>query len=232
MTHLQVDAEYFVSTNIDVADGLFNGASGALKLIEYGTTRNRVRTPKRAWVDFRNPLTGLSKKALWKNYQTRKKIDTRLVPIERITRNLSHAEKNKGLEIVRSQIPLVAANGMTIMKAQGSSLPFVVVCVKRSRNREGKLLPRLSRELLYVACSRCTSLQGLFIDGEFEPPRCPGTNDPVTKEMERLRKNPLEMTLKFLQDIADDMIKIYFHNIQSFIAHQNDLTADPCANSR
>jgi len=50
-THLQIGGEYFVSTNIDVTDGLFNGSTGHLKLIEYGTTSSRERIPKRAWMD-------------------------------------------------------------------------------------------------------------------------------------------------------------------------------------
>jgi len=34
-TRLQVGAVYFISTNINVEDGLFNGATGVLKKIEY-----------------------------------------------------------------------------------------------------------------------------------------------------------------------------------------------------
>jgi hypothetical protein len=222
-TQLQVGGEYFISTNIDVQDGLFNGATGSLKKIEYGMTAKQVKVPKSAWMDFRNPLIGLSKRASVKWEQQRKQIPPEWVPVERITRNLSKTGRHKGLEIIRTQIPLVAANGMTICKSQGSSIPLVVVSVHRNKGR------KLSRELLYVACSRATSRNGLFIDGDFEPPEKPGPNDPVTLEMERLRGKPLQFSIQFLQDFGENYEKLYFHNVQSFVAHHQDVEADHCA---
>jgi hypothetical protein len=34
-TNLQVGGVYFITTNVDVADGLFNGSTGTLEKIEY-----------------------------------------------------------------------------------------------------------------------------------------------------------------------------------------------------
>ena len=158
-------------------------------------------------------------------YQLRKRINSGWVAVDRITRNLSKTGRHKGLELIRTQIPLIAANGMTITKSQGSSLPQVVVSVKKSAHRVRKL----SRPLLYVACSRAMSLEGLYIDGPFEPPSAPGPNDDVTKEMERLRAIPYQYSIQFLQDFGDEYEKLYFHNVQSFFAHHKDVEADRCA---
>jgi hypothetical protein len=47
--------------------------------------------------------------------------------------------------------------------------------------------------------------------------------------MERLRSIPVSFTLKFLQDYDDDHEKIFFHNVQSFLAHRADVFSDQCA---
>jgi len=53
-------------------------------------------------------------------------IDLSWVPVDRIIKNLIKTGRHHGFAIIRIQIPLVAANGMTINKAQGSSMASVV----------------------------------------------------------------------------------------------------------
>jgi hypothetical protein len=219
-TRLQVDGEYFVSTNIDVQDGLFNGATGTLKMIEY--ENNNQQIPKRAWLDFRHPLIGSARRTNTRSYQAKKNINMNWVAVDKLKRNLSKTGRHHGLKIIRKQIPLVAANGITINKAQGSSLICAVVCVKRRNGR------KLTRERLYVGCSRATTKDGLFIDGVFEPPNPPPPDDKVTLEMEKLRRVPMQFSIKFLQDYDESFNKIYFHNVQSFILHHADVQADHC----
>lgn len=66
-------------------------------------------------------------------------------------------KKNSNLKVNRKQFPLIVAHAITIHKSQGLSLDNVVVHIKG----------RMTRELLYVACSRAKSLEGLFIIGKF-----------------------------------------------------------------
>jgi hypothetical protein len=220
---LQINGEYFVTTNIDVSDGLFNGATGKLKMIEYGTTKGKEKVPKTAYLHFHHPSIGSKKRASTRVEQQRKGIDLNWVQIGRVTKNLSKTGRHKGIRIIGTQLPLLSANGVTIPKAQGSSIPSVVACVSTTRKK------KLTREELYVACSRATSLNGLYINGEFVPPVLPGPNNPVTVEMERLRSMPLELSLRFLQDYGDDFERIYYHNVQSFVQHHLDVKADHCA---
>jgi len=179
-----------------------------------------------------NTLIGITKRKSTRVYQIHKKINLNWVAIDRATVNLSRTDKIQGLQLIRTQIPLVAANGMTIFKSQGSSISQVVVHVKRHRKPVGKLSMKLTRESLYVACSRATSLQGLFIDGKFEPPTSPPPSDPVTIEMDRLRITPYPFTCKFLQDFEQGFHRVYYQNIQSFAAHYLDVLSDNCAKSR
>lgn len=201
-TNLQIGAVYFVSTNVDVEDGLFNGATGVLKLFVFSDEFHKV--PKRAWLKFDHPLIGMKKRELTKSYQEKNHIDLSLVAVDHVKKNISKTGRHNGLLIVRKQIPLVAASGMTINKAQGSSLPFVVV----EMNKKTKYM---TRERLYVACSRATFKNELFIEGDFIPPNKPKDDDPVTVEIERMKKQNTVLSLTFFQDLEDDEFhKLYF----------------------
>lgn len=220
---MKVGGLYFVSTNVDVQDGLFNGATGCLRKIEYGTLRDGSRAPKAVWCEFENSLIGSKARSVTKRYQERQGIPLNLVRIGREKRNLSVAKERK-LQIVREQIPLVAANGMTIHKSQGSSLDSVVVSVEGMRPTA-----RNYRELIYVACSRATSKEGLFIKGNFQAPLPPMEDDPVTEAMKELRERPVSMPFLFLQDIDDGYFKLYCHNVNGFLKKREDILADQCA---
>ncbi len=235
--NLQVGAEYFVSTNVDVQDGLFNGSTGQLKMIEKNRKNNQQT--KRVWMDFRNSLIGIQKKTVMKKYQIKNNIDLSWVPIDRIKRNINKTRRHGTLEIIREQFPLVAANGMTLAKSQGSSIVNVVAHIKKYLGKvvlappTGRRPSRwLRRQELYVICSRSTSHSGLFIDGEFQPPEPPPDNDPVMMEMARLREIEFPFSIRFLNDYDDNYVKIYFHNVQSFFSHREDVIVDHCAMAR
>lgn len=147
------------------------------------------------------------------------------VPIERIKKTLTKSYMYQGLQVIRNQMPLVACNGMTVAKSQGSTMPCVVVSMRGTRRQ------KLSRQELYVACSRATSTQGLFIDGAFVPPDAPNEDDSVTAELNRLKARPYQFKLQFLQSIATDYHKFYYHNVQSLISHVDDAASDPCVMS-
>lgn len=141
-TYLKVGGQYFVSTNIDVSDGLFNGSTGCLKKIDYGATTDNRSVPRRAWLDFNNPLIGIERRLQTKSLQEKKNINLEWTAIDRITRNLSSSGQHQNLQLIRKQIPLVAANGMTIAKAQGSSIPKVVVHIKKYVSKKNQEAPK------------------------------------------------------------------------------------------
>jgi len=49
----------------------------------------------------------------------------------------------------------------------------------------------LSRQALYVGCSRARTLKGLFLEGEFKPPECSAT-DPIELEMKNIKSRELQ----------------------------------------
>lgn len=74
--------------------------------------------------------------------------------------------KNSFSQVYRKQFPLSPAEALTIHKSQGSTYESVCVNVKK----------HLTRQLLYVALSRVTSLSKLFIIGSFKAPLPPKTD--------------------------------------------------------
>lgn len=117
-THLQIGAVYFLSTNIDVSDGLFNGATGILRRIDYGKTKDGRSIPVRAWIEFQSHLIGVNQRLKFKGLMTNSDIPETWTPIQRITKELSVSFKYSGLTLRRQQIPLISANAMTIAKVQ------------------------------------------------------------------------------------------------------------------
>lgn len=230
-TFLKVGGEYFISTNINVADGLFNGATGTLKAIEYSVPSEKYPQghPVRVWLDFKSPIIGSMKRraaATLVDRRAQQNADYQnWVPVERIKKTLTKSYVYQGLQVVRNQIPLVACNGMTVAKSQGSTMPCVVVSTKGTGRR------KLTRQELYVACSRATGINGLFIDGTFVPPEAPLDDDAVTIELARIQANPYQFKLRFLQDITPEYHKFFFHNVQSLMSHLDDAAADPCVTS-
>ena len=108
------------------------------------------------------------------------------------------------------------AEAITIHKSQGRSERIVTVDVRNGMNRQK----------YYVAFSRATSLNGLFIIGQFKPPNPIESNDPVNIEMQRLRQDPLIPKFQFLRIVPENIIQIVSHNIQSIRKHITTVVAD------
>lgn len=201
---------YMVTNNIDVSDGLFNGATGILKFIEI-----RSNKPYAVYLKFDDSSVG--RKARTGNVNSNCNIEEDWIPILRRKEQFTTTAKSS-INVIREQYPLVPAEAITIHKSQGQSLEQVVVHLDKGMNRQ----------LLYVACSRATSLAGLFLVGEkFIPPNPPTEQDSVTNEMNRLRREAqLLPTFVFLRIVPDNVIQIVSHNVQSLNAHKSTINAD------
>lgn len=74
---------------------------------------------------------------------------------------------------------MVPAEAITVHKSQGSNLSRLSVILRDTAT--GQRLPRKS---LYVALSRATSLNGLYLIGKFEAPAKPDRNEKVIVEID------------------------------------------------
>lgn len=214
---LQEGVRYMVTNNINVADGLFNGATGVMKVIERTTMG-----PVAVWIDFDDASVGLNARADRKeiaemhNARAENKILPSYTPIQRIQKVFMVSKKGY-TQVCREQYPIVVAEGLTIHKSQGQSMNKVVVYLGNS----------LERTLLYVAASRATSLEGLYFIGKFKPPSPPGPKDQVVLEMERLKKYCLLHTkFEHFRKALNSGIRIISHNVQSLRKHINSIICD------
>lgn len=111
---------------------------------------------------------------------------------------------------------MVISEGITVHKSQGSTLKNVTV-----------FIDGMDRSLLYVAFSRVTKLEGLFIIGNFHAPKSPDERHLPTNEMKRLRQFAmLELKFQHLRMIPNDSIQIVSYNIQSLRKHHSFVNND------
>ncbi|KAI8333246.1 hypothetical protein BD560DRAFT_414970 [Blakeslea trispora] len=107
---------------------------------------------------------------------------------------------------------------MTIHKSQGSTYDNVVISLNGRS---------LSRSLLYVACSRATSL-GLYLIGyRFVAPQPPKNTDAIAIELTRQATVSLQTKFSNLYSSNTHAYQLMFHNVQSLNAHVDQLINDP-----
>ncbi|GFV30800.1 ATP-dependent DNA helicase [Trichonephila clavipes] len=192
---LAVGYPYMITMNLDVEDGLVNGAIGTLKYIEYltedeqvtiyGTTEVDVepqpststRIPKRVriWLEFPNPSMGQLCRVKAKPHVMRKRdvLDLKWTPI--VTR-AANIPLGGNIKCRRNQFRLCPASAITIHKSQGGTFDEVVFNYDKSQQIQ----------LVYVALSRVTSIDGLYLTNDkddFKSYHGRGSTAPTVKDI-------------------------------------------------
>ena len=120
---IATDAKYDLTANIDVCDGLTNGAECVVQNIDYRVENSK--RPSIIWVLFSQPYIG--KKQRKENaHLYRPSIDPNWTPILEITRQFQITRKSQ-VQILRRQFPLRPAAAKTIHRCQGDTLNEAVV---------------------------------------------------------------------------------------------------------
>ncbi|XP_062614791.1 uncharacterized protein LOC134276564 [Saccostrea cucullata] len=206
---IAVDMLYDISVNLDVTDGLTNGASCVVKYIEYRQSRLR---PAIVWVLFADSSIGISRRHQY-NHLFSTNVNTTWTPIFEAKRTFVYNRKT----YERVQFPLQPSAGKTIHKAQGATLSKAVISLAQTTQRK---IPHIH----YVALSRVRSLDGLFILDFNEKSLSKDEN--VDKEMERLRDNRLQLSYIPLYSVCKD-VKFLFNNARSLHKHFFDIKSEP-----
>ncbi|XP_061186975.1 uncharacterized protein LOC133195120 [Saccostrea echinata] len=206
---IAVDMLYDISVNLDVTDGLTNGASCVVKYIEY---QQSLLRPAIVWVLFADSNIGISRRHQYSHLFSTN-VNTTWTPIFEAKRTFVYNRKT----YERIQFPLQPAAGKTIHKAQGATLSSAVISLAQTKQRK---IPHIH----YVALSRVRSLDGLFILDFNEKSLSKDEN--VDKEMERLRENRLQLSYTPLYSVCKD-IKFLFNNARSLHKHYLDMKSEP-----
>ena len=212
VTQIATNAKYDLTTNVDVTDGLTNGAECVIKCIDY-RVENSSR-PSIIWVLF--PDADIGKKQRRENahlyYNTKESIDRMWTPILEVTRQFRIHRRTQA-QILRRQFPLRPASAKTIHRCQGDTLSAAVVDFPRSTQEH----------MHYVGLSRVRNSSSLHILSLNEHKI--RVSDKVVNEMNRLRTKAHLIPLVTLQTL-DHSITIVFHNVRSLHLHIDDVRSD------
>ena len=203
---LAIGARIMLTTNVDVSDGLVNGARGEVVHIAVNTENSVTHI----LVKFDNPEVGAKAKhaSHFRNYPD-------AVPLTR-HETLFLARGMHGSEVTRVQFPLTLAWATTIHKVQGLTLDEIVVDMKGGRFSPGQA---------YVAFSRVKKLEGLHILN-FNP-KAIKASQYVELEMERLNNNllnPIPLITNLLP--LTTHISVALLNTRSILTKLPDINQD------
>ena len=248
---LAVGYPYMVTTNVDVEDGLVNGAIGILKYIERLTedeiadmadeegpsSAATTKVSIRLWMKFPSKRVGCRLRMKFKPHVICKQsvLQSDWTPIIQSSMRISLG-RNGAIKCRRMHFPIVPACAITIHKSQGASFNTVVYQYNMKQEQQ----------LVYVAMSRATSLKGLYIataDGNFTFYHGRGNSSPNTRDIRdeytRLARHPLSTitheALRFMdrdeyqeEEVESDVIILNTvgFNTQSLLAHKEDVETD------
>ena len=147
MLKLLVGKPYKIRANIDVLDGLVNGAIGVLRKV--GWVDNFIRRER---LSFEDPKVGrLARLKCHAHVRSNDNLQRNWVPVSRRTANIQM--KSMIISCKTAQFPLIEACTITIHKSQGGTYDTVFYEYHK----------RNDQQLVYVALSRAISLQGPFL---------------------------------------------------------------------
>ena len=211
LLQIKVNARVMITVNIDIADRLINGQIGTVKHIAQSLDKNIHKI----YVKFDDVKAGL--KLIQTDHVARQNM---WVPIEKAEASITiNVSKNSSPVIKRTQFPLMLAWAFTVHKVQGLSLDRAVVSFELLKQRS------FNCGQVYVALSRVTSLNGLYLTGQLE--RSAIKSDPrALQEYERLRKEcPIE-PLHEADLVSNNTLTITLLNTRSLHRHALDIVHD------
>ncbi|CAB4032890.1 ATP-dependent DNA helicase PIF1 [Paramuricea clavata] len=160
-----------IAINVRTVDGLTNGASNVIRLIQLN---NESKPSGIVWVQF--DYEDVGRKTRQENrslYSTG--IESTWTPIKPVTSQFA-VGKTKSAQVVRKQFPLRPASAKTVHRSQGDTQTQIVVNLNTNR-----AIPHIH----YVALSRVTTIEGLHITDLCEHKI--SVDQSVVKEMQTLR---------------------------------------------
>ena len=201
------------TANVDVEDGLTNGATGVVKHIDFRWMEGTNR-PSIIWVLFDDPRVGRATREKNRKFYN-SSIHADWTPVFETQRTFMHNYKT----FQRSQFPVTPASGKSVWKAEGATVDKVVVDLSQKETRK---IPHIHN----VALSRVKKLEDLYILNMNEAAMA--LDDDVNIEMKRLRTDAtLELCYVPLYKIGSDKTKIAFNNARSLHKHYKDVQSEP-----
>ena len=225
---LVIHARYMMTSNVDTADGLVNGVMGRLERFDHDP-----QNPKRIyllWIAFDDQRIGRKMREAYAQLVEeirgrREQIDDTWTPVKLQKQEVlkTTIQTVRGF-VEREQFPLVPAHAVTIYKAQGGTFSSVVFHLPLLNHQQAPC--RL--EECYVACSRVSTIDQLFIaDGTF-PKHLP-INRAISAEYTRLgeKVNSLRLRIPQWQEMElTNRFRVVSHDVQGLDRSWGSMMAD------
>ena len=196
---VKIHARVMITTNIDVTDGLTNGAMGTVTNVVIDDTTGKMST---ILISFDSKHVGQEAKHTSFYHSA----NQNTVPIYQ-TQATFYIHKKASCQTTRSHFPLTLAWAITIHKCHGLTLPEIVIDMIPAK---GKFKPGEA----YVAFSRVRTIDKLHIIN-YRQNQIP-VSEHVEKEMKRLRENILPQILSNLFHNVSGGVKLLHINIGNF----------------
>ena len=207
---LKLNARVMLTVNIDLQDRLVNGQLGIVKHILVDSQKQISKI----YIKFDDSKAG--KTAMRNDNFARQR---GWVPIEKASVDIRmKVTRSSSPFIKRTQFPLMLAWACTVHKVQGLSLSKIVVSFQLLKQRN------FNFGQIYVALSRVTSLDGLFILGTFDK-KAIRASPKALEEYNRMRHESI-LIVENVDNIESDSLTIALLNIRSFNKHVLDLQCD------
>ena len=206
-------ARVMITRNIDVQDGLVNGAQGTVLGFIPNTTNGE--NIKAILIQF--DKAGVGSSAVAASRFDLSSFPSTAVPITPVEIRFTVSKCKQGLDIAWIQFPLKLAFACTIHKVQGATLDKIVVSFKN----------RFSSGQAYVALSRARTLEGLqLLDFDSDKIRA---NIHVQKEMQRIlsEMHLPSPYLQLLSPMTSSTVQLALLNANSARLHFSDISSDP-----
>jgi len=198
-----------ISCNIDVDDGLANGASCVIQAVGPLDSKGRCTL---LWVEFEHERIGKTTRDTNKT-RYNNNVNKRWTPIFRLKRQFQ-VGKYQSAQVMRDQFPLRCASAKTCHRCQGDTMDTAVV----------DFTGRTFEHSHYVALSRVTKLENLYIR-ELNEKSIKISKD-VADEMKRLRSK-MSLFSDVPQLISSGRVfQLLFQNVRSFHKHYQDILSD------
>ena len=200
---LITNQQYDLITNIDVEDGLINGAQCIIKYIETTKKDNNI-IPYIVWAEFENENIGSNYRQKYSYLYSTKQKNRLFTPIIRIKRTFIV----KDHWIHQIQFPLRQAAAHTIHVSQSSTYPEIYVDLETISTPPKSFWEHMH----YVAFSRVTSIKGLYIENINE--KNISTSIKVSEYLQNATITTLLKTEKTFSN--PKKLNILLHNTRSF----------------
>ena len=209
---IKLKAKVMITANINIGDKLCNGQIGTIEHIKHDHEGNITTV----YLKMEEENVGLKTM----DSDTFGRVH-KLVPINRVEKEIRIRKNGNASSpsIRRLQFPLMLSWACTVHKVQGKTFPKIVFSFDLLKQRS------FNNGQVYVALSRVTSLNGLYLTGNFDKKHI-RFDQRASDEYDYMRDNSYLKPIEVIDDIDENSLTFTLLNTRSLSKHSIDIKHD------